>query len=314
MNFIITVDTEADNQWARPSGESLKNISFLPRFQKLCHRFNLPPTYLVTYEVASDEEAITILKSFQTEGAEIGAHLHPWTTPPFSLSRDTERLIHRFPHELSKEELKNKLLSLTEIITKNFGQPVSFRSGRWGFNDGVAKELSGQGYLIDCSVTPKLSWQNTKGDPNKNGGPDYRQAPLIPYYRNGILEIPLTVVATGIFNKENCLVLKIFNFLPENLFKKIINRLFFRIKTLRIFPETSKNDLEAIILSAKKNNLPVIEFMIHSSELMPGGSKYGENPADIEKIYKNLEELFFLVNKHKIKGLTLKEYFKMNYS
>ena len=90
MKFIITVDTEADNQWTRPSRETVDNIFFLFRFNELCKRFNLLPTYLITYEVACNTKAVSLLKSFQIEGAEIGAHLHPWTTPPFILDQNQE--------------------------------------------------------------------------------------------------------------------------------------------------------------------------------------------------------------------------------
>ncbi|OHA59651.1 MAG: hypothetical protein A2589_02220 [Candidatus Vogelbacteria bacterium RIFOXYD1_FULL_46_19] len=306
--FIITVDTEADNQWARPSGEKVDNIYLLPRFQELCQRFGLPPTYLVTYEVAADSRSVSLLRSFQDEGAEIGAHLHPWTTPPFILDRDYERIAHRFPHELSDSELKDKVAALTQIVAKNFGQPVSFRAGRWGFDDRVAKEIVRQGYLIDCSVTPKISWRTTRGDPNKEGGPDYSRESLYPYDREGILEVPLTVVSTNLLIKENGLFLKLYNQWLEGFIKRVFNKLIFRIRPLRIFPETTKRDLESIVKSAIHNKLPVIQFMIHSSELMPGGSKYAKTTDDVDRTYQKLEDLFSFVVEKGIEGVTLKEY------
>ena len=50
--FLITIDTEGDNLWARPRAISTKNAHFLPRFQALCERHGLRPTYLVNYEMA----------------------------------------------------------------------------------------------------------------------------------------------------------------------------------------------------------------------------------------------------------------------
>ncbi len=308
MHFIITVDTEADNQWARPSGETIENIFQLPRFQALCDRYHLPPTYLITYEVARDPRAGDLLRSFQTVGAEIGSHLHPWTTPPFTDERDHERKIHRFPHELSNNELKAKLATLTEVVTKNFGQPVSYRSGRWGFDMTVAEELFEQGYLVDCSVTPKISWAKTLGDPLGSGGPDYRKALLGPYSYGRILEIPLTVIATGRLVREGGKLIQLYNLLPDSLLKKGLNKIFFKVKTLRIFPGTTSGDLEAIVAAAVRNKIPVIEFMIHSSELMAGSSKYSQTDADIERVYARLEELFSLISCQAIQGVTLKEY------
>ena len=309
MQFIITVDTEADNQWNRPSTEVLENISGLPRFQCLCEKYGLPPTYLVTYEVAVDPKAIAILLDCQKKGAEIGAHLHPWTTPPFTRKQDEERIIHRFPHELEQKELRDKLRSLTDAITVSFGKPVSYRSGRWGFNRQVAEELVRQGYQVDCSVTPKISWRKTKGDPRGKGGPDYTQAPLLPYqYDDILLEVPLTVIATSGWGGEGSLLLRVYNLLPDGLVKRVVNRLGVQIKTLRLFPETTTKDLVAIINSAKRNDLGVLEFMIHSSELWPGTSVYTKTERDVEKNYLRLAELFTLVREERMIGVTLAEF------
>jgi hypothetical protein len=52
-----------------------------------------------------------------------------------------------------------------------------------------------------------------------------------------------------------------------------------------------------------------IMFMIHSSELMPGGSPYYQTAESIECLYYVLEELFsYLVNSYN--GVTLGEYYK----
>ena len=48
-------------------------------------------------------------------------------------------------------------------------------------------------------------------------------------------------------------------------------------------------------------------FMIHSSELMPGGSPTFPTEQSIEKLYKDLEILFERISKD-YKGATLREY------
>ena len=48
-------------------------------------------------------------------------------------------------------------------------------------------------------------------------------------------------------------------------------------------------------------------FMLHSSELMPGGSPTFQSDLQIDKLYKNLNELFEYVQMH-YEGITLKEY------
>jgi len=320
MKFIITIDTEADNQWKKESEVSLKNIAFLRRFQELCKQYNFKPTYLVTYEVAADIKAVEILKPWQDAGqAEIGAHLHPWTNPPYTKDINWERKVHRYLPELSNQELWDKITALTEIIKKNFDQaPKSFRAGRWGIDGRVIKNLSKLGYLADCSITPKVSWQRIKGDPKKSGGPDYRLASVNPYYvstkdvmkvgDSWILEVPMTILFTGLLNKENSMFAKKYLLMPDSFIRKVINRLFFRQKWLRIFSGSTLRDWRRIFQSAQKNNLDVLEFMIHSSELMPGESQIVKTEEDLELIYKKINDMFSYFQKQDLEGILLREY------
>ncbi len=253
MKFIITVDTEADNQWEKDSPITAKNISYLPRFQDLCKKYNFPPTYLVTYEVAQNKNIINQLKYWQdSKEAEIGAHLHPWTTPPIK----NENNEHIYPHELKTEDLKKKLEVLTNAIQENFKKkPTSYRAGRWGFDYRQASMLNDLGYIVDCSITPKVNWKKSLGKGDGKGGPDFRNQSVKPYYfENGLLEVPMTILFTGIFNKEDGLLKEKFLYMDDGLIKKIINRLFFRQKWLRVFPNSSEKDWKKIYKSAKKIN------------------------------------------------------------
>jgi hypothetical protein len=53
--------------------------------------------------------------------------------------------------------------------------------------------------------------------------------------------------------------------------------------------------------------LDYVEFMLHSSELMPGGSPSFPGEAEIERLYENLETLFEAAS-GKFVGATLSEY------
>ncbi len=85
MRIAVTVDTEADGQWGHGRPLTTENVSWWAPFQELCARHGAPPTYLVTSEIVADERAVAFLAPLAGRGAaEVGAHLHPWTTPPFS--------------------------------------------------------------------------------------------------------------------------------------------------------------------------------------------------------------------------------------
>ena len=138
MKFIITIDTEGDNQWDHGRDLTVENIKYVPRFQELCRKYGISPVYLVTSEICNDALARELFTGYIKKGeAEIGAHLHSWTTPPF-FNHDGFRENdpdHAFASELPYDLLNQKLSVLTRSIEDSFGKrPTSFRSGRYGFN------------------------------------------------------------------------------------------------------------------------------------------------------------------------------------
>jgi hypothetical protein len=52
-----------------------------------------------------------------------------------------------------------------------------------------------------------------------------------------------------------------------------------------------------------------VEFMLHSSEFMPGGSPTFKNEGDIELLYEDLEKLFSWLASRTV-GMTLAEYYE----
>lgn len=302
MKFIITVDTEADNQWQRSKNISLENIKHIPRFQELCQKYNFNPTYLVTYEVATDNTSSNILSTLAKDNkAEIGAHLHPWTTPPYTRDMEWEMTHHRFPSELPLEELGQKIRSLTEGIKSKFNiEPKSFRAGRWGFDSNVARVIKEYGYIADSSITPGISWKRTTGDPKGVGGPNYKNAQIVPYElsidnilengKSGVIEIPMTILPTG------------------SLVERSLRKVFHKNRWLRIFPETKASDLVEIYKTASRLALPYIQFMIHSSELMSGGSPYSKEKKNVENTYYILESFFDFLTTNSVGGVSLSQF------
>jgi len=52
-----------------------------------------------------------------------------------------------------------------------------------------------------------------------------------------------------------------------------------------------------------------VEFMLHSSEFMPGGSPTFKTESDIAILYNDLEQLFAYLSS-RTKGMTLSEYYQ----
>jgi hypothetical protein len=319
LKLIVTVDTESDNQWAYEGRITLENLQHLPRFQALCEKHGYVPTYLLACEVLEDRTFVGRLAQWRRSGAaEIGAHLQPWTTPPYTAEEERNRVMQAFPSELPAPLFRRKLQCLTERIADAFGEPPrNFRAARWGLNGTMVAALAEAGYTADCSVTPKISWRDQKGLPGGPGGPDYRCAPVEPFEvasedvcrtgRSGLLEVPMTIIYTGPLVREKGALASWLSRQPENILKKVLNRLWFRRKWLRVMPDSRVSDWKNICESAARNGLSVLEFMVHSSELAVGGSPLTKTAGEVEFVYHHLEEMFRYLRTRGVSSGTLSQ-------
>src|SRR5512139_112668 len=163
MKLIVTIDTEEDD-WStyRRTPASISNIERIPILQRLFDDFRVKPTYLVSYPIAMSERAIPIFKDLlEDDRCEIGTHCHPWNTPPYEEDiGKVNSMLCNLPADLRNRKLR----TITEAIRENFGiVPVSFRAGRWGFDAGVAENITRLGYRIDSSITPFVDWSEYHG-------------------------------------------------------------------------------------------------------------------------------------------------------
>ena len=250
MKFIITIDTEGDNQWDHGRELTVENIKFVPRFQALCEDYDIKPTYLVTSEVCQDTYSRGLFSEYIINGcAEIGAHLHSWTTPPY-LDKEGFRendINHAFASELPYEMLNQKISILTEQIAASFGKrPSSFRSGRYGFNEDVAKVLFDNFYIVDSSVTPFVSWSEQNGILGGKGGTDFIDSSVYPHrieFQGGsIIEIPITILPTRFpLTMSRKLAGYYFRKVNENLALRGIRKLFLANQPLWLRPTPDLN-------------------------------------------------------------------------
>ncbi|HUG90535.1 MAG TPA: polysaccharide deacetylase family protein, partial [Planctomycetaceae bacterium] len=182
-HLIVTVDTEEEGLWGgryRATGNTVENIQAIPRFQELCDRYGVRPTYLVDAPVVEDDRAAAVLGAIHDDGrCEIGAHVHPWCNPPFFPPHDTIEpdgdSANSFLLNLPEHVQRAKIEWLTEAIETRFGRrPTSFRAGRYGLDIVGARILAGLGYRVDSSVIPFTDY-------SAEGGPDFSAAPYRPY-------------------------------------------------------------------------------------------------------------------------------------
>jgi hypothetical protein len=301
--LAVTVDTEADNQWDYGAPVTTKNVGCWQAFQSLCDKYEVTPTYLVTSEMASDTSAQELLAAWvASDRAEVGAHLHPWTTAPF-LDEPGLRYndpAHAFPSELPTELIRLKLETLTTEIQRAFGRaPTSFRAGRFGFDLRCARALSDLGYVVDSSVTPLAEWSAHKGLPDRDGGPDFTSHTATPFLLEGIphpgfLEMPVTVVTTYALLRRFPLLYRLYGTFP---IRPIRNRVFGRWLRpqpiwLSPIPTFTSSDLAAAWDESQRMDGGVAVMMLHSSELMPGGSPYRPTESSVSDMLAQLDRFF----------------------
>jgi len=299
MFFIITIDTEGDNLWSRPHTVTTENALYLHRFQELCESKGLKPTYLTDYDMARSDRFIEFGRRIvQRDTGEIGMHLHPWNTPPLHPLTDDDNRYHPYLIEYPSALIRDKVALMTELLRDTFNVALrSHRAGRWSFNHVYAQALIEHGYRVDCSVTPHITWESNTGDPRGKGGADYRRFPSHPYFvdRNDIarpgdselLEVPMSVMPCS-WPAINDLRGR---FAKGSLPRRVIDRLF---PAYSWFRPTRSNlaRMRKMLVWARASRLDYIEFMLHSSELMPGGSPTFPAAADIEQLYKDIGTLF----------------------
>ena len=214
--FLLTLDTEGDNLWSAPGVITTKNAAFIHRFLNLCETYNLRPTYMVDYEMTQSPEFVELGRDvLQRQAGERGMHLHAWNTPPIvSLTPDDFRLLP-YLFEYDRIVMQEKITIMTNTLEEVFDHDlVSHIAGRWGLNQVYVQILVEQEYLVDCSVTPHVSWRQSEGDPRQQGGPDYSDFPGEAYFvshddisqagDSPLLEVPETLFPSALRSGKVC--------------------------------------------------------------------------------------------------------------
>ena len=142
--LLVVVDTEEEFDWAEPHNSAatgVQNIAEQYRAHQLFDRYEIRPTYVVDYPVASKPEGYQPLRQLQDDGkCQIGAHLHPWVSPPFE---EDVCNFNSYPGNLPTQLEQEKLARLAALIKENFGAlPNSYKAGRYGVGPNSAKILA----------------------------------------------------------------------------------------------------------------------------------------------------------------------------
>ena len=308
--FLITLDTEGDNLWRNRSGQvTTHNVRFLPRFQALCEKYGFKPTWLTNYEMASDPAYVDFARDLLARGqGEVGMHLHAWHSPPAHALTDDDWRYQPYLIEYPEQILRDKVAFMTDLLETTFQTKMrSHRAGRWAFNEIYAQALVDNGYLVDCSVTPRVDWRGSAGAPQGKGGTDYSRFPDRAYFldlndisqpgQSGLLEVPMSIQYR------------------HGPFASQLKKSWDRLRGKRRGPSVNwlrpvggnLAQMKRVAEQSLGQGADYVEFMLHSSEFMPDGSPTFKNEADIERLYDDLEQLFSWLQS-RTQGMTLTEF------
>jgi hypothetical protein len=292
--LIVSIDTEEDDWHPRRDGVTVENIRELPRLDALFQGLGVRATYFTTYQVAIHDWAAAILRELHGGGAELGAHLHPWNTPPLDepfAGRNT--MLKNLPAALQLAKLERLTGTLREALG---GRPVAFRAGRYGLGPDTVTALIRCGYRVDSSVTPFVSWEEY------DDGPTFVGAPLNPYRLAGdadvripqpegpLVELPMSVgysrspsgVWAGLYRLLSAPALR-----PLHL-RGIASRAGI-VKRISLSPETdSVADMLTLSRRLMEAGLRYLHVFLHSPSLSPGLSPFALDRAGVEHMYRSI--------------------------
>ncbi len=295
--LTVVIHTEEEFDWSSDFDRNevgVEHIKYIDSVQNLFDKYKIKPTYVVGYPIASQKAAFEPLKAYADSGrAEIGAHLHPWVSPPYE---EEVNPYNSYPGNLPRELEFNKLAQLTGKIQESFGTtPKSYLAGRYGFGPNTASILQELGYEVDISPAPPIDFRD-------DGGPNYSSYSSHPFWidkQHQLLVLPGTGAYTGLLHKGGH---RIFRITSHPLLRRarlpgIMSRLQL-FERLRLSPEGyTQNEMRRLSRALLASGLRHFVFSFHSPSVMPGCTPYVQNSSDLNDFILACEQYFdFFIN------------------
>ncbi|HAT51254.1 MAG TPA: WalW protein [Alphaproteobacteria bacterium] len=291
---MVVVDTEEEFDWSAPFDRrqtSVQAMAEIHRCQDMCDRFGIRPIYVMDYPVANQEAGWRPLKELIDGGrAVMGAHLHPWVTPPL-----VEELTYTnsFPGNLPVAVEREKLTVLTQKIQTVMGcRPRIYKAGRYGIGPNTPAILHELGYVVDLSPAPPFSFL-------VGGGPDFSLTSNHPQRMAdpSILSFPATGDFIGGLANSRRRANQLYRFASSPRLKRlrlpgILSRTRL-LERIRLSPEGhSADDLERLTVTLLQRGLTVFSLTLHSPSFKPGCTPYVRDRRDLEQFMETLKRYF----------------------
>ncbi len=289
--LLVVIDTEEEFDWSAPLRREATNVTamrHIHRGQAVFDEFGLTPCYVADYPVVSQVECVQPLREiFDSGRCVIGAHLHPWVTPP----HDEEVSRHlSFPGNLPGDLEARKIEQLNSTIGEVFGEAATvYKAGRYGIGPETGETLERLGFEVDLSPLPAFDFR-------LEGGPDFRGFPVDPYPFGSSRRL-LCIPGTAAFLGSPWLFENSRGGLLERLrIPGILSRLRLADR-LHLSPEGySVAEQVRLTRALIGRGTRVFTLSFHSPSLAPGHTPYVHSDADLERFLGSIRsycEFFF---------------------
>lgn len=279
--FIVFVDTEEEFDWNAKFSRTSDSTTAISAVPEATRRFNdsgVAPVYLCDYPVVKHPSSGRIIQQvYQSGGCDIGAHLHPWVTPPHIEEVNAH---NSYTGNLPPDLQSAKLRALTEAIEELIGErPTVFRAGRYGLGPQTLSHLGEFGYRMDVSVRSHFNY-------SEEDGPSFEGMPLWPWKStHGVVELPLTSAWTGHLRKFPSLYAA--TGLRGALAKASL------LSRVPLTPEgTPARDAIEAIRALHGDGLDIFSLSFHSPTLAKGFTPYVKTDADLAAFWAWWDAVF----------------------
>ena len=285
--LVVVVDTEEEFDWSGPfdsNSRSTNNIFYQALAQDIMDRHGVVPAYVVDYPVADTPEAVSVLRTIADDGrCEIGAHLHPWVSPPHD---ELVNAYNSYPGNLPPALEREKLVRLTACIEHAFGRrPKIYKAGRYGVGPATFEILQELGFQVDASVVPHTDF-------SAYGGPDFTGFPDGPFWAGAnLVALPLSVHFAG---AVAALGPKLYSTLSNGLSVRLrlpgIAARLGLLERLRLSPEghsLAEMKLQTRLALARGERYFMMTY--HSATLLPGATAYAPSAIERDALLNVLE-------------------------
>jgi hypothetical protein len=300
--LIATMTVGAD----RPRGEvqartTVRNLESLPRFQRLCERFGIRPTYLLTYPILQHGRADWFRRTLERGACEVGMSLEPWTTPPFDANED--RLTAHSPNAIPPNAVVRKVATLAQSFEVVMGiPPKAHRAAGYGLCAATLQALEIHGVIVDSSVTPLLNSRPA-------GSVDWRFAPATPYHpdrqkpalrgSSPVLEVPLAVgFDRNLPNPVATAVQRAADWLPVDTL--LSNRWYSVCGMTALAPGSFLlEDMQRLVDVQIAKGIPQLVLELTSEALHQGESATSMTTQEVTRTFESIDSIFrYVVDRH----------------